>query len=737
METNRRDFLRVAGAAGIAGVTGTQRVEAVPVCAVSDEWLGMLTDLTLCVGCRKCEWACKDSNGLPNQPIETYEDQSVFERRRRTDAHNFTVVNRYPSAEASQNPVDVKTQCMHCFEPACASACLVAAFRKTPEGPVLYNEDVCIGCRYCMVACPFSIPTYTYDEPYRPAVRKCTMCFERITKDNEIPACAKICPKEAITFGKRSDLLALARAKILHDPEKYVDHIYGEQEAGGTCWMYVSPKPFGELGFRTDIGTTPYPELTKGFLSSVPLVLTIWPALLAGSYAFTKRREALTSDTATALAAPSGGGAELIDAGDSNPGNPGNPGHTVYAVDVAVTPTAAEWVTDKLLMGKSLAEYAKGLLTPFNLIALIIICIGLPITWIRFTRGLAATTNLTDYYPWGLWIGFDVLCGVALAAGGYVLASTVYLFGLKDYRPLVRPAILTGFLGYFFVVIGLCYDLGRPWRLPYPMAVSWGVTSVMFLVGWHVALYLTVQFLEFCPAIFEWLNATKLRRWVTKLTIGATIFGVILSTLHQSALGALFLLAPGKVHPLWYSPFIPVFFFISSIVAGLSMVVVESMLSHRIFHSQVADHDPRQIDRLVLGLGKAASVMLFTYFCLKWIGVAHGQHWDLLLTPYGYWFLVEVLGFVLLPCFLFAFAVRSNSAKLVRFASVLTILGILLNRLNVSLITFQWNLPERYFPRWTEFAVTITIVTIGLLTFRFMVNRMPVLRDHPRYGAEH
>jgi len=737
METNRRDFLKLAG---VASVVAVKPAEAVPVSEVSHEWAGMLTDLTQCVGCRKCEWACKDANGLPNQTIEAYDDQSVFEHKRRTDAKNFTVVNRYPPAEEGGNPIDVKTQCMHCFEPACASACLVAAFRKTPEGPVLYNENVCIGCRYCMVACPFSIPAYTYDEPFHPAVRKCTMCFERVTKQGEIPACAKICPKEAITFGKRDDLLGLARAKILHDPDKYVDHIYGEREAGGTCWLYVAPKEFGELGFRTDVGTTPYPEYTKGFLSSVPLVLTIWPALLAGSYAFTKRREAL------ALPAPGGGASVTLDADHSNPGNPGNPGnagnpgnpgHPVYAVDVAATPTVADWVTDKLLMGKSPGEYAKGLLTPFNLIAAIIVCIGLPITWIRFTQGLAATTNLNDYYPWGLWIGFDVLCGVALAAGGYVLAASVFLFGLKDYRPLLRPAILTGFLGYFFVVVGLCFDLGRPWRLPYPMLVSYGVTSVMFLVGWHVALYLTVQFLEFCPAIFEWLNATKLRKWVAKLTIGATIFGVILSTLHQSALGALFLLAPGKVHPLWYSPFIPVFFFISSIVAGLAMVVVESMLSHRIFHHQVEHQDAGQMDRLVLGLGKAASVVLFTYFCLKWLGVAHGQHWDLLLTPYGYWFLVEVFGFVLLPCLLFAYAVRTGNANLVRFTSVVTVLGIMLNRLNVSLVTFQWNLPNRYFPRWTEFAVTITIVTIGLITFRFMVNRMPVLRDHPRYGAVH
>ena len=293
MKTNRREFLKHAGAAGAATAVGAESAQAAPVRRVSDAWMGMLTDLTLCVGCRKCEWACKDANGLPNQPIQAYEDKSVFEQKRRTDADNFTVVNRYPPAQPGGNPVDVKKQCMHCFEPACASACLVAAFHKTPEGPVLYNEDVCIGCRYCMIACPFYVPAYSYDDPYSPAVRKCTMCFDRITTEGEVPACAKICPEEAITFGRRSDLITLARDKISRDPEKYVEHIYGEHEAGGTCWLYVSPKPFEELDFRTDIPATPYPEFTRGFLSAVPLVLTIWPAALMGVYAFTQRREEL------------------------------------------------------------------------------------------------------------------------------------------------------------------------------------------------------------------------------------------------------------------------------------------------------------------------------------------------------------------------------------------------------------------------------------------------------------
>ena len=227
------------------------------------------------------------------QVFEAYDDQSVFEKKRRTDGVRLTVVNRYDTTEPDGKPTYVKTQCMHCFEPACASACLVGAYRKTAEGPVAYDDSACIGCRYCMVACPFGMPAYTYDNPTSPVIRKCTMCFERITREHEVPACAAICPVEAITFGKRSDLVRLAHRKIADDPQRYVDHVYGEHEAGGTCWLYIAGRPFDELGFRADIGTTPYPELTRGFLSAVPFVQAIWPALLMGAYAFTQRREEL------------------------------------------------------------------------------------------------------------------------------------------------------------------------------------------------------------------------------------------------------------------------------------------------------------------------------------------------------------------------------------------------------------------------------------------------------------
>lgn len=291
MSVNRRDFLRLVGVAA-ASAAPAAAAKAEPLNRVSDDWMGMLFDLTLCVGCRKCEWACRQENGPEeDRPISAYDDKSVFEQRRRPNSLSLTVVNRFESNNASEKPTYVKKQCMHCFEPACASACLVGAYRKSPEGPVVYDESVCIGCRYCMVACPFEVPAFTYDNPTSPAIRKCMMCYQRLGRGESKPACAAMCPVEAITFGKRSDLLELARRKIRENPERYVKHIYGENEVGGTCCMYIAGRPFEELGFNTHVGTRPAPELTKGFLSTVPFVQVLWPAMLMGAYAFSQRRE--------------------------------------------------------------------------------------------------------------------------------------------------------------------------------------------------------------------------------------------------------------------------------------------------------------------------------------------------------------------------------------------------------------------------------------------------------------
>jgi Ni/Fe-hydrogenase subunit HybB-like protein len=390
-------------------------------------------------------------------------------------------------------------------------------------------------------------------------------------------------------------------------------------------------------------------------------------------------------------------------------------------------------------MSEELTVERKTLLTPFNIVAGIIVILGLIVTVLRFTGGLATVTNLSDYNPWGIWIGFDLLVGVALAAGGYVTSASCYIFGIKKYHSAVRPAILTGFLGYALVVLALHYDVGRPWRLPYPFLVQRGTTSLLFEVAACVALYLSVLFLESTPIALEWLGWKKARKIVVKLTLVLTIFGVVLSTLHQSSLGALYLIAPSKLHPLWYSSYIPIYFFVSSIIAGLSMVIFEGSLAHRFLHDKMDETHIAERDGVVLGFAKAASWVLAGYFIIKVIGLSVDNNWHLLGTGYGVWFLVELFGFIALPCFLYAVGVRDHNFTIIKWTAGISIFGVLLNRFNVSMIAFNYHLPssERYFPHWMEIVISLFIVTLGVLAYRFICTRMPVLFEHPEYKDSH
>lgn len=291
MKMNRRDFVKIGGSMVAMSLLGTQPASSAGTHSFTGypDRYGMLSDLTRCIGCRRCEGACNKANNLP-APKTSFEDTSVFEEKRRpyvADVQSYTAVNRF---EVDGKTVYRKVQCMHCEEPACVSACLVGALQKTPDGPVTWNDKVCIGCRYCMTACPFYIPAFDYSSAFDPKIQKCFMCNHRIAK-GIVPACAEACPVEAITFGKRSSLIKLAWTRIWGEPDKYIDHIYGEREAGGTGWLYISGVPFSKLDFQMDIGTTAYPELTKDFLSIVNLTLISWPAVFGGIYLMTKKEK--------------------------------------------------------------------------------------------------------------------------------------------------------------------------------------------------------------------------------------------------------------------------------------------------------------------------------------------------------------------------------------------------------------------------------------------------------------
>jgi len=373
------------------------------------------------------------------------------------------------------------------------------------------------------------------------------------------------------------------------------------------------------------------------------------------------------------------------------------------------------------------------LFTPFNVISIPVILVGLVILVIRFKDGLGSVTNLNQEFPWGFWIGFDVVTGVALAGGAYVITFVVYVMKVENYHAIVRATVLNGFLAYVFYAGALVLDLGRPWNIINPIiGNSFGYNSVLFLVSWHFLLYMTAEFIEFSPAIAEWVGWRRVRRFMNALTVGAVIFGITLSTLHQSGLGALFLMAKAKIHPLWYTEFIPILFFVSSIFAGLSMIIIEGTVSHRVLKDHM-DAEHGSFDKLIFGLARGAAISMFAYYFFKALIFIHEKHWDLMGDFWGYWYFLEIIGLTLVPCFMFAYGARHRSLGIIRIAAILALLGVILNRLNISLIAFNWFVPNHYYPSWQEIVVTLMVVFSEIWVFRWVVSRMPVMRKAPGF----
>jgi Ni/Fe-hydrogenase subunit HybB-like protein len=375
----------------------------------------------------------------------------------------------------------------------------------------------------------------------------------------------------------------------------------------------------------------------------------------------------------------------------------------------------------------------KGeLLTPFNIISMPVILAGIVLIVIRFWKGIGSITNLTQEVPWGLWIGFDVVTGVAFAGGAYVITFMVYILNIKKYHSIVRVTVLNGFLAYLFYAGALLLDLGRPWNVINPIiGNSFGTSSVLFLVAWHFLLYMVAELIEFSPAVAEWLGAKRAQKILSGMTLGAVIFGITLSTLHQSGLGALFLMAKDKIHPLWYSEFIPVMFFVSSIFAGLSMVIFEGSVNQKVFFDQISEKNHREHNKIIHSLSKICAVTMFAYFTLNVLVFVHEKRWHLLNTPMGYWYLTEMLGFVLLPMILFFLSYRKQNMLLIKIAAVTTMIGIIINRLNISVIGFKWDAVHHYYPSWMEITVTLAVIFTELWIFRWVIRRMPVLSDSP------
>jgi len=723
----RREFFVAAGGAfgALTGLSIPRRAAASSSPrAVNPDAYGVLTDLSQCIGCRKCEWACNAANNLPQQSLESFEDKSVFAIARRPDANRFTVVNESPASNGGK-PTWVKVQCMHCQDPACASACIVSAFKKEEIGAVTYNAWRCMGCRYCMVACPFQIPAYEYDNAFAPTVRKCTLCFDRISSEGKAPACVEICPPQCLTFGKRSDLLALAHEKIARHPDKYVDHVYGEREVGGTSWLYVSHRPFEELGLPRLPEAAP-PRLTEsiqhGVFKNFFPPAALFTVLGTASWLFRPREENGGVAAGGAAHAAVSGGA-LPAARDAAREAPREAAH------------------------EAVHEHAAPVATPFwtrgTLSLLALAVVGAIFAAVRLVLGLATVTNLTDQYPWGIWIAIDVATGVALAAGGFTTAAIAHIFHRGSYHAIVRPALLSALLGYTFVVLGLLFDLGKYYNVWHPMLPPmWSGNSVLFEVGMCVMTYLTVLYLEFVPIVTErWMGRVRLPGALSRLDRAAEtalrladrfanrvmgvliIAGVVLSCLHQSSLGSLMLIAPSKMHPLWFTPILPLLFLLSAISVGYPVVMLESFLSARAFH--------REPEMPVLSrLGRILPVILAIYLAFK-IGdlLIRGAAGALLAFDFpAFMFIAEITIGTLVPIAILVSERRRNSPRALLLAALCVIAGVVLNRVNVFLVAYTPLYATKvYFPSIGEISVTVGLFAALMLAYRWVVSTFPVL----------
>jgi len=757
MQPQRREFLLQAGALTVGLGASTPVQAGGHERHLSEHTMGVLVDLTECIGCRLCEYACKKANEMETGSLTSYDDQSVFRIYRRPSPKGYTVINSFkdPAAET----VYSKINCVHCNDAACVSACIVGALTKEENGAVTYDAWKCIGCRYCMVACPMQLPTYEYDNVWTPKVQKCQLCNHRTIK-GELPGCVKECPRQVMTYGKREELLELAHRKIKDNPGKYVDHIYGEHEVGGTSWLYLSAVPFDDLKF-VKLGSEAPPVLTEAIQHGV---FKHWIAPI-GLYAFLSAASWFTGRRAKAHAI-----AQDNDSDEDRHKRPPDPndhddpptpspstlgegwGEGSFSATAIATLSRTQPVspascptTERRAQSfpkahhhdhEPAAAVDRKLLTPGVWVLIAMVLTGVAFGLYRFLVGLQATTNLDQQHPWGLWIAMDVGSGIALAGGGFITAAIVHIFHREHYHAVARSALLTALLGYTFYVPGLLADLGRWYNLWHPtLPMMWQGNSVLFEVGMCVMIYLNVQYVELTPIICERLaqltGFPRITTWARKIEKisnfmlpALLVLGVTLSTFHQSSLGNLMVIAPYKLHPLWWSPISPIFFLVSAMMVGLPMVIFTMLFGSWSLKRKPEMHVLAPLSRYIL-------VFLVLYFGTK-VGdmiVRQTYHHLLPVSVQSVSFIVELLLGVIVPFFLLLSPKIRNSPKWLGISTLMVILGVVLNRLNVFVIAYHPPYAEKtYFPSITEMAVSLGLVAALMLTWRVAVTYLPILQ---------
>jgi Ni/Fe-hydrogenase subunit HybB-like protein/Fe-S-cluster-containing dehydrogenase component len=673
MSITRRTALKTMAAAATSLVPRSLRAETTPT--PLEDSKAILYDATRCIGCRQCAVACAEENGwdpalaLSDDPELTYSALTVVRRFWLDGKERFR-----------------KVQCMHCLEPACVSACMLGAMSKDEDGAITWNGDLCVGCRYCEISCPFNTPRFEWDTP-RPHLAKCQMCPERRAQGLQ-PACVEACRRGALSYGDRDELLIEARRRMAEHPELYNPKIYGEHDGGGTSVLYLAQAgvSFSDLKLP-DLGeesVATLPEsiqhaLYRGFAAPLAL-LGILGALVRRSTRRLHEEEEATHPTEES--APVGG---------------------------------------------------PLLTSPFLLLAALVVVGVIAVLW-RFTAGLGATTNLNDGYPMGLWIAFDVVTGTALACGGYAVALLVYVANRGRYHPLVRAALVTSAFGYTLGGLSVLIDIGRAWNF-YKIPLffwKWNFNSILLEVALCIMLYTLVLWIEVSPVVLAGWRESRvsgLRKIAMVLSPrverAMPVFiavGLLLPTMHQSSLGSLMLMAGHKLHPLWHTPLLPLLFLVSCVAMGYGVVTLESILSARVFR--------RPLETPMLrGLAVPVSVVIFAYVALRIGDLWHRGRLGLITHSdgYGLLFLGEMALF-LIPALGLLLHRRTARARYLLGMAVVVVFAGALYRFSTYLFAFDPGPEWSYFPAVPEFAVTFGIVASEILGYLILVKRFPILR---------
>jgi Ni/Fe-hydrogenase subunit HybB-like protein/Fe-S-cluster-containing dehydrogenase component len=679
MSITRRTAIQALAGAGATAVLPASAQAAGK--APAAEAQAMLYDPVRCVGCKACIEGCAEANGC--------DVGSAVAPTAQLTPTTLSVLRRH---EIGGVETFMKMQCMHCVDPACVSACMLGAMKKNADGSVTWDGDLCVGCRYCQIGCPFNVPRFEWDTPL-PKLAKCEFCPERRAAGQQ-PACVEHCLRGALQFGPRQEMLAEARARIAAEPQRYSPEIYGEKEGGGTSVFYLARAgvPFTAMGLPALSGVSvPYlPEkiqhtLYKGMAAPLTL-LALFSVVVRRN---TQRASKIEAEEAA-----------LHEHEHSEP-----VGGRIVTVPFLILATLA-------------AAGFAGIL------------------W-RFIAGLGATTNLSDGYPMGLWIAFDVVTGTALACGGYAVALLVYLLNRGKYHPLVRAAVVTSALGYTLGGLSVMIDIGRFWNFyKIPLGFNnWNFNSILLEVALCIMCYVGVLWLEVSPAILEgWKKsrmtllqrvATTVSPWIEKAMPYIIALGMLLPTMHQSSLGSLMLLAGEKLHPLWRTPLLPLLFLVSCLAMGYAAVVLEATISAKVFKR------PSELPML-RALALPISLVLVFYAALRTVDIIVRDQIIAVLRmdALSMLFLLEMALLTLPALALLAWRHRAGAFYLCAFA-VAVILGGGLYRFSTFLIAFNPGAEWSYWPHWNEFMVTVGLVAAEILGYAVLVKKFPILRGAP------